>query len=96
VTSPGEFEQRIADALSPNPAPTSAPVVRQAQFVHTLTEATGQPHAEHGWLEDADPVRRRQSATAVIVSRAGVFVVAYGFAIAIMLAVLVRVLEWIA
>jgi Flp pilus assembly protein TadB len=95
MTRPGEFEERMADALSPVEPPLGGQVVRQAQIIQTLTEATSRMKSAPSWVEDADPKRRRQAATAVIVSRAVVFVVAYGFAVAVMIAVLVRVLEWL-
>lgn len=99
MTRPGEFEERVADALSPVVPPSGGQVVRQAQVVRTVTEAfgeaTGPARQAPAWIEDADPARRRQAATAVVVSRAAVFVVAYGFAVAVMIAVLVRVLGWL-
>lgn len=95
MTTPGEFEERMAEALSPVELPPGGQVVRQAQVIQTLTEATSRMRSTHAWVDDADPARRRQAATAVIVSRAAVFVVAYGFAIAVMIAVLVRVLGWL-
>ena len=95
MSRPGDFEERLADVLSPIDPPAGGQVVRQAQVVHTLTEATSRVAPARGWMDDADPNRHRQAATAVVVSRAAVFVVAYGFAVAVMLAVLVRVLEWL-
>lgn len=95
MTRPGEFEDRMADALTP--VPPGGQVIRQAQVIQTLTETASRlrPTPSQAWVEDAHPVRRRQAATVVIVSRAAVFVVAYGFAVAVMIAVLVRVLEWL-
>jgi hypothetical protein len=98
VNGAGGFEDRIYDAFDVARPPAEPAVVRQAQVVQTYTEATGQ-HAgagASGWAEHADPKIRRQAATAVVVSRAMVVVVLCLGVAAIALAVLVRVLEWLA
>jgi hypothetical protein len=98
VSGPGGFEDRIYDAFDVATPPAGSAVVRQAQVVQTYTEATGQ-HTDgtaRGWAHDADPQIRRQAATAVVVSRAAVVVVLCTAVAAVVLAVLVRVLEWLA
>jgi hypothetical protein len=98
-----ERDGRVFDLHPAGPSGDLPWRVRRAQVIQTLTESAGDPYGygygyrsgRRGLTDDASPQLRTVAANAVAIGRALLLVVLDIAGAAVVLALLVRVLEWL-